>query len=91
MDDLIERLEFVARGLDSQWDKEIADIMMEAAAEIRNLRAEREAAQRQRMQARFEGRAKTSATADFDLPSSNDAITSGEWDAAKALEETENG
>lgn len=31
----------------------------------------REAAQRQRMQARFEGRAKTSATADFDLPSSN--------------------
>jgi len=39
-DDLIERLEFVARGLDSQWDKEIADIMMEAAAEIRTLRAE---------------------------------------------------
>jgi len=37
-DDLVERLKFAAKGLDSQWDKEIADDMMEAAAEIRSLR-----------------------------------------------------
>ena len=34
----------------------------------------REVAQRERMNARFANRAKTPATADFDLPSSNDAV-----------------
>jgi hypothetical protein len=46
MDDLVERLEFVAKGLDSQWDKEIADDMMKAAAEIRSLREQVEQARR---------------------------------------------